>query len=150
MDPLKARNGMNLAEAEYIKKRLKEHIGELYKKDINDPDNHNDVITYVGLDILKCEVKGAFRSITMSKASRGDGIAVELSEILRDDSVKMLPSICQQIWKTQQLTHNWKGRFHCNPKERRFQRMFNYHTVVLISHSTTIISPRKFSAVHEL
>ena len=78
MDPLKARNGMNLAEAEYIKKRLKEHIGELYKKDINDPDNHNGVITHLGIDILKCKVKGTFRSITTSKASEGDGIAGEL------------------------------------------------------------------------
>ena len=78
MGPLKARNGMDLAEAEYIKKRLKESIDKVYKTDINDPDNHDDVITHLGLAILKFEVKGAFRSITMSKASGGDGIAVEL------------------------------------------------------------------------
>ena len=72
---MKDRNGMDLAEAEYIKKRLKEYIEELYKKGINDPDNHNGVITHLGIDIMKCKVKGAFRSITMSKASGGDGIA---------------------------------------------------------------------------
>ena len=109
---------MDLAEAEYIKKRQKEHIDELYKTDINDTDNHDDVITHLGLDNLKCEVKGAFRSITMSKDSRGDGIAVELFEILRDDAIKVLHSIRQQIWKPQQWTQDWNGGFHCNPKER--------------------------------
>ena len=141
---------MDLAEAEYIKKRLKEPIDKVYKTDINDPDNHDDVITHLGLAILKFEVKGAFRSITMSKASGGDGIAVELYEILRDDAVKVLHSICKQIWKPQQWPQDWKGRFDCNPKERQFQRMFNYHTFALISHSTKVIYPSKSSAVHEL
>ena len=141
---------MDLAEAEYIKKRLREYREELYKKDINDPDSHNVVITHLGLDILKCEVKGAFRSITTSKASGGDGIAGELFEILRDDAVKVLHSICQQIWKTQQWPQEWKGRFDCNHKERRFQRTFNYHTVPLISHATKVISPSKSSTAHEL
>ena len=101
MGTIKVRKYMDLSEAEYIK-RLKECIKELYKKDINDPDNHDCVITHLELDILKCEVKWAFRNIITSKASGGDGIAVELYQILKDDAVKVLHSICQQIWKTQQ------------------------------------------------
>ena len=101
MGTIKERNGMDLTETEYIKKRLKEYIEELHKNDINDPDNHDGVITHLELDILKCEVKWAFRSITMSKASEGDGIAVGLYKILKDDAFKVLHSICQQIWKTQ-------------------------------------------------
>ena len=94
MGQIKDRNGMEIREAEYIKKRLKEYIEELYKKDINDPDNHDGVITHLELDILKCEVKRALRSITMSKTSGGDGIAVELFQILKDYAVKVLHSIC--------------------------------------------------------
>ena len=94
MGTIKDRNGMDLREAEYIKKRLKEYIKELYKKNIKDPDNHDGVITHLELDILKCEVKRALRSITTSKASGGDGIAVELFQILKDDAVKVLHSIC--------------------------------------------------------
>ena len=109
---------MGLAKAVYIKKRLKDYIEKLYKKDINDPDSHDGVIIHLKLDILKCEVKGDFRSITTSKASGGDGIAVEIYQILKDDAVKVLHSICQQIWKTQQWPQGWKGRFDCNPKER--------------------------------
>ena len=90
MGQIKDRNGMDLREAEYIKKRLKEYIEELHKKDINDPDNHDGVITHLELDILKCEVKRALRSITTSKDSGGDGIAVELFQILKDDAVKLL------------------------------------------------------------
>ena len=150
MGKMKARNGIDLAVAEYINNRLKEYIEELCKKKINDPDGHDVVIAHLGLDILKYEVKGSFRSITMSKASGGDGIAVELFEILRDDAVKVLHSICQQIWKTQQWPQEWKGPLDCNPKERLFQRMFNYHTVALISHTTQVISPSKSSTVHEL
>ena len=108
------------------------------------------MITSLELDILKCEVKRALRSITTSKASGGDGIAVELSQILKDDAVKLLHLILQQIWKTQQWPQDWKGRFHCNSKERRFQRMFTYHTVALISHATKVISPTKSSTVREL
>ena len=118
MGTIKVRKYMDLSEAEYIKKRLKECIKELYKKDINDPDKHDCVITHLELDILKCEVKWAFRSIITSKASGGDRIAVELYQILKDDAVKVLHSICQQIWKTQQWPQDWKGHFHCNPKER--------------------------------
>ena len=100
MGTIKDRNGMDLTEAEDIK-RWQEYI-ELYKKDLHDPDNHNGVITYLEPDILECEVKWALGSITTDKASGGDGIPVELFQILKDDAVKVLPSICQQIWKTQQ------------------------------------------------
>ena len=93
---------MDLREAEDITKRWQEYTEELYKKDLHDPDNHDGVITHLEPDILECEVKGALRSITMNKASGGDGSPVELFQILKDDAVKMLHSICQQIWKTQQ------------------------------------------------
>ena len=93
---------MDLTEAENIKKRWQEYTVELFKKDLNDPDNHVSVITYLEPDILECEVKWALGSITMNKASGGDGIPAELFQILKDDAVKVLHSICQQIWKTQQ------------------------------------------------
>ena len=92
---------MDLTEAEDIKKRWQVYTEEPYKKDRHDPDNHNGVITHLEPDILECEVKGALGSITMNKASGGDGIPVELFQILKDDTVKVLHSICQQIWKTQ-------------------------------------------------
>ena len=121
---IKDRNGMDLTEAEDIKKRWEEYTEELYKKDLHDPDNHDDVITHLEPDILECEVKWALESITMSKASGGDGIPVELFQILKDDAVKVLHSICQQIWKTQQWPQYWKNdSFHSNPKERQCQRM---------------------------
>ena len=95
---------MDLLEAEYIKKRLQEYTEELYKKDLHDPDNHDSVITHTHLepDILECEVKWALESITMNKANGGDGISVEPFQILKDDAVKVLHSICQQIWTIQQ------------------------------------------------
>ena len=99
---------MDLTEAEGIKKRWQEYTEELYKKDLHDPDNHDGVITHLEPDILECEVKWALRSITMNKASGGDGIPVELFQILKDDAVKVLHSICQQIWKTQQWPQEWK------------------------------------------
>ena len=102
---------MNLKEAEDIKKRWQECTEELYKKDLHDPDNHDGVITHLEPDILKCEVKWALGSITLNKASGGDGIPVELFQILKDDAVKVLPSICQQIWKTQQWPQDWKKHF---------------------------------------
>ena len=101
MGSIKGRNGMDLTEEEEIKKRWQEYK-ELYKKDLHDPDNHNGVITHLEPDILEFEVKCALGSITMNKASGGDGIPVELFQILKDDAVKVLHSICQQIWKTQQ------------------------------------------------
>ena len=107
---IKDRNGMDLAE-EYIKKRWQQYIEELYKKDLHDADNHNGVISHLEPDILACEVNWALRNITMNKASGGDGIPVELFQILKDDAVKVLHSICQQIWKTQQWAQDWKWSF---------------------------------------
>ena len=102
MRSIKDRNCMDLTEAEHIKKRWQEYTEELYKRDLHDPDNHDDVITNLEPDILECEVKWALESITTNKASRVDGIPVKLFQILKDDSVKVLHSICQQIQKTQQ------------------------------------------------
>ena len=102
MGSIKDRNGMDLIEAEDVKKRWQEYTEELYKKDLHDPDNYDGMIIHLEPDILECEVKWALESITMNKASRGDGIPVELFQILKDDSVKVLHSICQQIWKTYQ------------------------------------------------
>ena len=102
MSTIKDRNSMDLTEAEDIKKRWQENTEELYKKDLQDPDNHDGVITHLEPDILECEVKWALASITMNKASGGDGISVELFLILKDDAVKVLHLICQHIWKTQQ------------------------------------------------
>ena len=108
---------MDLKEAEDIKKRWQEYTEELYKKDLHDPDNHDGVITDLEPDILECEVKWALESITTNKASGGDGIPVELFQILKDDAVKMLHSICQKIWKTALATGLEKISFHSNPKE---------------------------------
>ena len=102
MGLIKDRNGMDLTEAEDIKKRWQKYTEELYKKDLHDPDNHDGVITHLEPDILECEVKWALESITMHKASGGDGLSVELFQILKDDAVKVQHSICQQIWKSQQ------------------------------------------------
>ena len=116
---------MDLTEAEEIKKRWQEYTEELYKKDLHNPDNHEGVITHTHLepDILECEVKWALENITTNKASEGDGIPVELFQILKDSAVKVLHSICQQIWKTQQWSQTEKVSFHPNPKERQCQRM---------------------------
>ena len=108
MGTIKNRNVMDLTEAENIKKRWQEYTEELYKKDLNDPDNHDAVITYIEPDILECEVKRALGGITTNKANGGDGIPVELFQILKDDAVKVLHSIYQQIWKTQQWPQDWK------------------------------------------
>ena len=108
MGLIKDRNCMDLTEAEDIKKRWQEYTEELYKKDLHDPDNHHGVITHLEPDVLECEVKRALGGITTNKASGGDGIPVELFQILKDDAVKVLHSICQQIWKTQQWPRDWK------------------------------------------
>ena len=100
MGSIKDRNGMDLAEAEDIKKRWQEYTEELYKKDVHDPDNHDGVITHLESDIVECEIKWTLGNITTNKASGGDGIPVELFQNLKDDAVKVLQSICQQIWKT--------------------------------------------------
>ena len=99
---------MDLTEAGDSKKRWQEYIEELYKKDLNDPDNHDIVITHLEPDILECKIKWALQSTTMNKASEGDGIPAELYQILKDDVLKLLHSICQQIWKTQQWPQDWK------------------------------------------
>ena len=108
MSSMKDRNSMDLTEAEGIKKRWQEYTEELYKKDLHDPDNHSCVITHLEPDILECEVKWALGTITTNKASGSDGIPVELFQILKDDAVKVLHSICQQIWKTHQWPQDWK------------------------------------------
>ena len=107
---IKDRNGMDLTETEKIfKKRWQEYTEELYKKDLHDPDNHNGVITHLEPEVLECEVKWALESITTNKASGGDGIPVELFQILKDDSMKVLHSICQQTWQSQQSSQDWKS-----------------------------------------
>ena len=121
---IKNRNSVDLKEAEDIKKRRQEYTEDLYKKDIHDPDNHDCVINHLEPDILEYEVKWASGIITMNKASGGDGIPLELFQILEDDAEKVLHSICQQIWKTQQWPQDWKRSvFHSNPKERQCQRL---------------------------
>ena len=109
MAAIKDRNRMDLIEAEDIKRRWQGYTEELFKKDLNDPDNHDGVITHLDSDILECEVKWALGSITINKASGGDGIPAELFQIKKDDAVKMLHSICQQICKTQQWPQDWKS-----------------------------------------
>ena len=127
---------MDLTEAEDIKNRWQEYT-ELYKKDLNDPDNHNNVITHLEPDILECEVKWALGSITINKASGGDKIPVELFQILEDNAVKVLHSIGQQIWKTQDWPWVWKRSvFIPIPKKGNAKECSNYHTIALISHAS--------------
>ena len=124
MGTIKDRSGMDLTEAEDIKKRWQEYTEELYKKELHDQDNHHGVITHLEPDILECVVKWLYlESTTMNKASGGDGIPVELFQILKDDTVKMLHSICQKILKTAVVTRLENVSFHSNPKERQCQRM---------------------------
>ena len=131
---------MNLTEAEEIKKRWLEYTEELYKKDLHDPDNHDGVITHLEPDILECEVKWALGSITTNKASGGDGIPAELFQILKDDAVKVLHSVSQQIWKTQQWPQDWKKSvFTPIPKKGNAKECLNYHTIELISHASKVI-----------
>ena len=135
MGAIKDRNDKGLTEAEEMKKRWQEYTEELYKKDLHDPDNHDGVITHIEPDILECKVKWALGSITTNKASGGDGIPVELFLILKDDTVKVLHSICQQIWKTQQWPQDLKRCFHSNPKERQCQRMLKLpHNCTYLTH----------------
>ena len=134
------RNGMDLTEAEDTKKRWQEYTEELYKKDFHDPDNHEDVITHVEPDILECEIKWSLGNITMNKATVGNGISVELFEILKGDAVKMLHSIYQQIWKTQQWPQHWKRSvFIPIPKKSNAKECSNYCTIVLISHASKVM-----------
>ena len=137
---IKDRNGMDLTEAEDIKERWQEYTDELYKKDLHNPDNHNGVITDLEPDILECEVKWALESITMNKASGGHGIPVELFQILKDDAVKVLQSICQQICKTQQWPQDWKRSiFIPIPKKGNPKECSNCHTIALILHASKVI-----------
>ena len=131
---------MDLTEAEDIKKRWQEYTEEQYKKDLHDPDNHDGMITHLESDILECKVKWALGSITTNKARGGDEISVELLQILKDDSVKVLHSICQQIWKTQQWPQNWKRSvFIPVPKKANAKECSNYHTITLISRTSKVI-----------
>ena len=140
MGSIKDRNGRDLTEAEDIKKRWQEYTEEPYKNDLHDPDNHDGVITHLEPDILECEVKWALGSITMNKVSGGDGFLVELFQILKDDAVKELHSICQQIWKMQQWPQDWKRSvFIPIPEKGNAKECSNYHTVVLISHSSKVM-----------
>ena len=130
---------MDLTEAEEIK-RWQEYTEELYKTDLNDPDNHDGVITHLEPDILECEVKWALGSITTNTASGGDGITVELFQILKDDAVKVLHSICQQIWKTQQWPQGWKRSvFIPIPKKGNAKECSNYRTIALISRASKVM-----------
>ena len=131
---------MDLTEAEDIKKRWQEYTEELYIKDLHDPVNHDGGITHPELDILECEVKWALGSITVNKTSEGDGIPIELFQILKDDAVKVLHSISQQIWKTQQWPQDWKRSvFISIPKKGNAKECSNYHTIILISHASRVM-----------
>ena len=131
---------MDLTEAEDIKKRWQEYTEELYKKDLHDQDNHDGMITHLEPDILECEVKWALESITTNKASGGDGISVELFQVLKDDAVKVLHSICQQIWKTQQQPQEWKRSvFIPISKKGNAKECSNYCTIALISHASKVM-----------
>ena len=140
MGSIKDKNGMDLIEAVDIKKRWQEYTEELYKKDLHDPDNHHCVITHLEPDIPKCQIKWALRSITMNKASGGDGIPVELYQILKEDAVKVLHSVYQQIWKTQQWSQGWKRSvFIPIPKKGNPKECSNYRTIILISHTSKVM-----------
>ena len=140
MGSIKDRKVMDLTEAEDIKKRWQEHTEELYKKDLHDPDNQDGVITHLEPDILECEVKWALESITRNKASGGDGIPVELFQIMKHDAEKVLHSICQQIWKTRQWPQDWKRSvFIPIPKKGNAKECSNYCTDLLISHANKVM-----------
>ena len=139
MGSIKDRNGMDLTEAEDVKKRWQEYT-ELYKKDLHDPYNQDGVITHLERDILECEVKWALGSITINKAIGGDGIPAELFQILKDDAVIVLHSICQQIWKTQQWPQDLKRSvFILIPKKGNAKECSDYGTIALISHATKVM-----------
>ena len=129
-----------LTEAEDIKKRWQEYTEELYKKELHDPYNHDDVITHLEPDIVECEVKWDLGSITMNKASGGDGIPVELFQIQKNEAVKVLHSIYQQIWKTQPWPQDWeRSVFIPVPKKGNAKECSNYHTITLISHASKVM-----------
>ena len=125
---------MDLREAEDIKQRWQEYTEELYKNDLHDPDNQDGVITHLEPDILECEVKWALESLTTHKARGGDGIPVELFQILKDDAMKVLHSICQQIWKTQQWPQDWKGHFSFQSQRKAMPKNAQTTTPLHSSH----------------
>ena len=140
MGTIKDRNGRDLTESEDIKERWQGYTEELYEKNLHDPDNHNGVITHLESDILEYEGKWTLGSISMNKASGGDEIAVELFQILKDDAVKVLHSIHQEIWKTQQWPQDWKRSvFIPIPKKGNAKECSNYHTIALISHASKLM-----------
>ena len=133
-------DGVDLTEAEDIKKRWQEYTEELYKKELHDPDNHNGVITHLEPDILECEVSWALGRITVNKASGGNGIPAELFQILKDDAVKLLDSICQQIWKPVQWPQDWKRSIFISiPKKDNAKECSNYCTIALILHASKVM-----------
>ena len=137
MGSVKDRNGRDQREAEDIKKKWQEHTEEPYKKDLHDLDNHTGVITHLEPDILECEVKWPLESITLNKASGGDGIPVELFQILKDDAVKVLHSIGQQIWKTQQWPQDWKSQFSFQSQRKAMPK--NAQTTAQLHSSHTLV-----------
>ena len=140
MGTIKDRKGIELTEAEDIKKRRQEYTKELFKKDLQDPDNHDGVITHLEPDILECEVKWALGSISTNKASGDDGIPVELFQIIKYDAVRVLHSICQKIWKTQQWPQDWKRSvFTPISKKGNAKECSNYCTIALISHTSKVM-----------
>ena len=150
MGSIKDRNGMDLTEAEDIKKRWQEYT-ELYKKDLHELDNLDGVITHLEPDILECEVKWALESIITNNASGGDGIPVKLFQILKDAAVKVLHSLGQQIWKTQQCPQDWKRLvFIPIPKRGNAKECSNYRTIALISHASKVMLRLQQYVNHEL
>ena len=134
MGSIKDRNGTDLTEREDIKKRWQEYTEEPCKKYLHDPDNHDGVITHLEPDILKCEVKWALGSITTNKASGGGGIPVELFQVLKDDAVKVVHSVCQQIWKTQQWPQDWKSQFSFQSQRKAMPKNVQTTTQLHSSH----------------
>ena len=140
MGTIKDRNGVDLTKAEDINKRWQEYTEELHQKNLYDPDNHDGVITHLEADILQCKVKWALGSINTNKASGGDGIPVELFQILKDDAVKVLHSICQQIWKIKLWSQDWKKSvFIPSPKRGNTKESSNYFTIALISQTNNVM-----------
>ena len=139
MGLIKVRKVRDLTDAEDINKRWQGYTEELYKIDLHDPDNHDGVTSQLDPDILECEAKWDLESIAMNKTSRGDGILVELLQVLKDDAVKVLHAVCQQIWKTQQWPQDWKrSAFIPIPKKANPKECSNYHTIALISHTSKV------------
>ena len=140
MSTIKDRKGMDLTETEDIKKRWQEYTEELRKIDLHDPDKQNSLITHLETDILECQVKWALGSITTNKVHGGDGIPTELFQLLKDDAVKLLHSICQKIWKTQQWPQDWKrSLFIPIPKKGNAKKCSNYCTIALISYASKVM-----------